>query len=255
MYPFTGGAPPVFPLLLGARQSRRALRRCVARPSRLRHAVNGHCPIIASVLAAAAVLASLVPCGAQGSRPGADGFLDKVKAAMASVKTTRGTFKQTKKLAIFDDKVESDGAFAIQRPDRLRWAVERPFRSILVIAGDRGARWNETRKAVERFSVAEKPGIDVAVKQLFMWYAGRYETAADQFDLAIDAAGRRIAMTPKNKKVREVVARITIELDSSLGTLRSIVLEEDGGDSTTIAFDKVETNVDLAATLFELDGK
>jgi outer membrane lipoprotein-sorting protein len=182
-------------------------------------------------------------------------FVKKVEAAMGKVKTTRGRFKQTKTLALFDDKVESEGSFAIGRPDRLRWEVEKPFRSILVIAGDKGARWNETRKEVERFSLADKPGIDIAVRQLFTWYSGRYEEVSGQFDVSADEGARAIAMTPKNDKVREVVSKITIKLSSSLETIDSIVLDEKGGDATAIVFEGVETNRELAKDLFEITGK
>ena len=97
------------------------------------------------------VLALLVTSHVSGDEPSpVDAFLKKVKTAMADEKTTQGRFKQTKKLAIFDDKVESSGTFAIKRPDHLRWEITTPFKSILVIAGDKGARWNETRKAVEK---------------------------------------------------------------------------------------------------------
>jgi outer membrane lipoprotein-sorting protein len=193
---------------------------------------------------------------AAGDEPSAvDAFLKKVKTAMADQKTTAGRFKQTKKLAIFDDKVESSGSFAIKRPDRLRWEITTPFKSILVIAGDKGARWNETRKAVERFALADKPGIDVAVKQMFTWYSGTFDDVKGPFDVTIAKDGRSVALVPKNEKVREVLSKVTLVFAASLATIDSIAMEEKGGDRTDIVFEGVETNKDLDDKVFAIEDK
>ena len=184
-----------------------------------------------------------------------EAFLEKVKTAMAPVKTTRGKFTQTKTLALFDDKVESSGTFAIARPDRLRWEVTTPFKSVLVIAGDHGARWNETRKAVERFALADKPGIDQAVRQLFTWYSGRFEDVKGPFDVTVEKDGRSVSLVPKNEKLKDVIARMSIKLARDLASLERIVLEEKGGDRTEIAFTGVEANPALEAKTFELEER
>src|SRR5581483_8339644 len=69
----------------------------------------------------AAVAAALVISAARADDSPLDALIAKVKKGMAGVKTTRGRFKQTKKLAAFDDTVESKGTFAIERPGKLRW--------------------------------------------------------------------------------------------------------------------------------------
>ncbi len=183
-----------------------------------------------------------------------DDFIAKVKKGMSGVKTTRGHFKQTKKLAIFNDDVVSLGSFSLDRPDKLRWEVRSPFRSVLVITGDRGARWNENMTKVERFALADKPGIDVAVKQMFAWYSGRFDEIRS-FEPTIEQDGHTIALVPKNEKLREVLSRITIHFVPSFATIESIALEEKGGDRTDIAFEAVELDKELEAATFEIpDG-
>jgi outer membrane lipoprotein-sorting protein len=210
--------------------------------------------------ALAGLLLAPLLASAQDATPGSkapdalEALRAKVKTAMASVKTTRGKFHQTKRLAIFDDKQEHWGTFAIERPDKLRWETERPFKSILVIAGGKGARWNETRAAVERFSLAEKPGIDVAVKQLFQWYGGGFEEAQGQFTVAVPEE-RTVVLVPKNEKVRDVLQRITIRLAPTFATIESIALDEKEGDRTEIDFTDVEINKDLDAKTFEVEPK
>ena len=181
-----------------------------------------------------------------------DGFVAKVKAGMKDVKTTRGRFKQVKKLAAFDDKVESSGIFAIERPSKIRWEIASPFKSILVIAGDKGERWNEHKKTVEKFALADKPGIDVAVKQMFTWYSGDFDDVKGAFDPSVEKDGRSIALVPKNEKVREVMSRIVIRFAESFATIESIAIEEKGGDRTDITFEGVEMNKELDAKTFSI---
>jgi outer membrane lipoprotein-sorting protein len=208
------------------------------------------------VKARAALLVALVLAApALGEEPALDAFMAKVKKAMGEVKTTRGRWKQTKRLAVFDDAVESTGTFAIRRPDHLRWEVTAPFKSVLVIAGPKGARWNETRKTVERFELAEKPGVDVAVKQMFTWYSGNFDEVSGSFDASLEKDGRTVALVPKSEKLREVMSRVVIKLASDLATIESIALEEKGGDKTDIAFEGVETNKDVPDETFELTDK
>jgi outer membrane lipoprotein-sorting protein len=206
---------------------------------------------VAAGLALGLVLA-LGVARAQEAKLSVEAFRAKVQAAMANVKTTRGKFRQTKRLALFDDKLESSGSFAIQRPDRLRWEIERPFRSILVIAGDKGARWNETRREVERFSLAEKPGIDAAVKQLFSWYSGGFDAGGDQFTVTVESE-RTVALVPKNEKVREVVKKFSIRLAPDFATIEAIALDESEGDRTEIEFSETEVNKNLDPKTFEIE--
>ncbi len=184
-----------------------------------------------------------------------DDFVAKVKKGMADVKTTRGRFKQTKRLAAFDDKVESSGSFAIERPSKLRWEIAAPFKSILVIAGDKGARWNEHKKTVEKFSLAEKPGIDVAVKQMFTWYSGDFDDVKGTFEPSIEKDGRTIALVPKNDKLKYLNAKVLIKFAEGFATIESIVIEEKGGDRTDLVFEGVELNKDLDAKTFEIADK
>ena len=211
-----------------------------------------------ALAAASLALAPAVRAQADRDAPAAGGLEAlrvKVQAAMADVKTTRGKFRQTKKLALFDDKVESSGTFSIERPDRLRWEIEKPFRSILTISGDKGARWNETRKAVERFALADKPGIDVAVKQLFSWYQGKFDDLQSQFTATVGADGRTVALVPKSEKVREVLEKISIRLAPDAPHDRVDRLEEKEGDRTDIAFSDVEINPTLAEKTFQIEDR
>ncbi|HZU98987.1 MAG TPA: outer membrane lipoprotein carrier protein LolA [Planctomycetota bacterium] len=210
----------------------------------------GPARVTAAIVAAAVVLST-----ARADESPLDALIAKVKKGMAGVKTTRGRFKQTKKLAAFDDTVESKGTFAIERPGKLRWEIESPFKSVLVIAGDKGARWNETRKKVERFALADKPGIDVAVKQMFSWYSGTFDEAKGSFDATVEKEGRAVSLVPKNEKVREVMARISIVFSPDWKTIESIALVEKGGDRTDIAFEGVELDKELPAKTFEIEEK
>jgi outer membrane lipoprotein-sorting protein len=206
-----------------------------------------------ALAALALAVPALVALGARAEVTPLDPIVAKLNNRMSGVKTTRGRFKQTKKLAAFDDTVESSGTFAIERPSKLRWQISKPFESILVITGDKGARWNEHKKSVEKFALADKPGIDVAVKQMFTWYSGDFEDVRSTFEPKAEQDGRSIALVPKNEKVREVMSKITIKFAADFATIESIAIEEKGGDRTDIAFEGVETNKDLDAKTFEIE--
>jgi outer membrane lipoprotein-sorting protein len=214
-------------------------------------------PRLLALLPIFAALVSLSPISsvARGDDSPLDAFVTKVKKGMKDVKTTRGRFTQTRRLAAFDDAVVSTGSFAIERPSKIRWEIEKPFRSILVITGDKGARWNEHRKAVERFALAEKPGIDVAVKQMFTWYSGDFEDVKATFEPTVESDGRTVSLVPKNEKVRDVMARIAIRFAPDFATIESIAIEEKGGDRTDIVFSSVALNEALDPKTFEIAEK
>ena len=197
-------------------------------------------------------LVAMLLAPARAGDSSVEDFIARVKKGMSGLKTTRGSFKQTKRLAIFSDDVSSLGSFAIARPDKLRWEVTSPFRSVLAITGERGARWNENMKAVERFALADKPGIDVAVKQMFTWYSGSFDEVKS-FDPTIEQDGRTISLVPRNEKVRAVLSRIAIRFSPSFATIESIALEEKGGDRTDLAFSAVELDADLGAGAFDVE--
>ena len=64
-------------------------------------------------------------------------FLARLSKSLGQVKSVRADFTQTKKLAVFKRPVTAKGVLIFERPDRLRWEIRKPFRSILIATSSR----------------------------------------------------------------------------------------------------------------------
>ena len=75
-----------------------------------------------------------------------DAFLDRVSLSMQSVTAFAAAFDQEKELKIFRHTVRSRGLIVFARPDKLRWEITEPFRSMLIVVGNDAANRLLTRQ-------------------------------------------------------------------------------------------------------------
>jgi outer membrane lipoprotein carrier protein len=169
--------------------------------------------------------------------------LERLRAFVRDTQTARASFTQ----AVTDKNgravQQSSGEFAIARPGKFRWSVDKPYKQLLVGDGERvwiyDADLNQVVKRRNDKALGTTPAALLAgkddVERAFEW---RELPAADGLDW--------LGATPKDKE--SAFSDIRLGFDAS--GLAALEIFDNFGQRTLIRLTKLERNPKLPADLF-----
>ena len=160
-------------------------------------------------------------------------FLARLSKSLGQVKSVRADFTQTKKLAVFKRPVTAKGVLIFERPDRLRWEIRKPFRSILIVNGDKVAKfeWVDGKwRALKLGRAAD--AILIAIGRLRQWLTGKFDEKA--YEISVEKT--RVILKPRDKALKKTIASLELFPTKDLKAMRKVVVRERTGDVTEIAF-------------------
>ncbi|MCA8954777.1 MAG: outer membrane lipoprotein carrier protein LolA [Planctomycetes bacterium] len=208
------------------------------------------------------------PTDAPLSGAARDAFLKDVATRMKAAPAVAASFVQRKHLALFGAPVETRGHILFARPDRLRWEIDTPFRSILIAAGREVAKFEFQGGKRRRLELGRSADLILLVmEQIRGWFAGefhkglaRYHTTIHAGRAAVKAEGRtparpaipaRIELRPKDSALAKNLAAIELELGPDRSTVRRVTIREKTGDKTVMEFTPLRRTA-LAPAYFDL---
>lgn len=156
-------------------------------------------------------------------------------AQLASVQRLTARFEQTQHRSVLAAPLKSTGRLAYQRPDRVRWEVDGPVRSVFVLNGARVSTAMPDLDHRETLDLSRSPEAARLVQGLMVWLGGDLERVARDYDLAWQAGARTAELTPRDEALKKLLARIVIRMEGEPPQIRSVTLHEPTGDRVEIA--------------------
>lgn len=138
--------------------------------------------------------------------------------------TLQFRFVMTRHSAMLTEDLVSRGHAAYSYPDKVRWEVEQPWQSVFVMNGVvKGDRRQQTllrnvEKLGEKGLINEEDFIVTVYATPQVW---------------------QVDLQPLRRDLGQLFSRITLLTDSRTGELRSVVLVDQGGDTTMLEFSAV----------------
>ena len=170
--------------------------------------------------------------------------LKQLETKLSSVRTLKVNFVQEKEMAILENKLILKGRITLQQPDKVAWRVHSPVRYGLCIDGPTLRQWSEDTGSVSQISLAGNPIFTAAVKQIQSWFSGNYTGLAKEFNIALlQDSPLIVQFTPRaTSPTREMIRRIVMRFGSDERYLKSMEVDEAGGDKMRIAFSDTVVN-------------
>ena len=169
--------------------------------------------------------------------------LERLHAFVRDTQTARATFTQTVTDKNGRTKSEASGDFALARPGKFRWTVEKPYKQLLVGDGERVWTYdpdlNQVVKRRNDQALGSTPAALLAGKD-------DVERAFDWRDLPAAGGLDWLGATPKNKE--SAFTEIRLGFDAS--GLVALEVHDNFGQRTMIRFAKLERNPKLPSELF-----
>jgi outer membrane lipoprotein-sorting protein len=180
--------------------------------------------------------------------------IDGLRARQREVGTLRATVVQRKRHPLLKGEVVTEGTLLFSRPNRLRWEVATPERTIIVIDDQALVIYHPERKEAERRDLRDDFGSRAVVDFLT---AGMNLDVAElekrfQVDLYRDDGRLSLVLTPRSRWVARAIASVTIAQDEADALPRQIVVVGQKGDRTETSLAHAVVNPPLAEDAFTL---
>jgi len=146
---------------------------------------------------------------------------------------------QLKTNKAFKQPQRSEGRFIVATPRRLRWEYDKPFRTALILSGDKVSMSYPDLNRKQTFDLNRDPTMKAVLDTILFFLEAKPERVSARF--AVTLAGTegdtvRLTLIPKAEKARAMLARILVDVDTGRGVLTRIQLIEPDGDASDIRF-------------------
>lgn len=179
-------------------------------------------------------------------------IISEISKSTSSIKTMQCDFVQTKSLKMLGDKMVSKGKMYCSQPSQLRWEYTTPYTYTFVLNDN-----NVMLKSGSRSDV-----IDINQNKMFKEIArimmnsvlGKLLTDKKDFSVTVKQNGKQYVatLTPLRKDLKQMFTHILLHYDIKEGMVKTVVLKEKNGDSTTIELTNIKKNSPINASVFEI---
>jgi outer membrane lipoprotein-sorting protein len=181
-------------------------------------------------------------------------FIEKIRKSMAKVRVVVAAFEQEKNYSMFDGVVKHYGFILYQQPDKLRWEIEKPFRSILIVSGTDVAKFEFRKGKRRKLELGRaKDVLLIVMDQIRGWFRGDFAKSEKDYTVEFHAkAPARIVMRPRSKALRKTVESFELRLANDLASVTQVTIREKGGDTTVMRFRRSRPKTKLTARHFDV---
>jgi len=179
-------------------------------------------------------------------------LLNRLEKNLGGLQTLQVDFVQEKHLSIFTDVVRSEGRILFERPDKVRFEITKPFRSVLITNGKGVARYECGPDGWKKLDAGDAPVVLIVTGQIGAWLEGRFRDESGIYNISVEDDGSPIVvLTPREEGLRRYISAIRLRLENSLTRVTSVKICEPGGDYTLMTFANEKRNEALAAKAFD----
>ena len=208
------------------------------------------------MMAAALALMAGLAFSAQGASaldPERQAIVEALTTAGASINTLQCDFVQIREMKMMEGKMVTYGKMWYSRPSRLRWEYIKPEPGLFVLNGDKALMSNAKGSRQEDAS-SNKMIKGISSMMLGSISASFLDDARTFATTLSEENGDWVAtMIPQRRDMKQMWKSIVIRFDKKTKTAKVIVLNEAGGDRSTIEFSNVILNKDIPEEVFSVN--
>jgi len=178
----------------------------------------------------------------------------RLQAQQREVTSVQAAVVQRKRHPLLAAEVTSEGRLLFKRPGLVRWEVDTPERTIIVIDGHTLLTYRPDRKVAEWRDLRDDFGARAAVE---FFTSGLNLAVPDlekrfQVDVYRENGTTVFLLTPRSRLVAQAIASVTIYRQDTDAVPRQIVVVGQKGDRTDITLSDITINPQVSVDAFTL---
>jgi outer membrane lipoprotein carrier protein len=181
-------------------------------------------------------------------------ILDRLRERQREVTTVRATVVQRKRHPLLRSEASSEGTFLFKRPNLVRWEVDKPERTIILIDGHTLLIYRPDGNEAERRDLRGDVASRAAAEFLTSGMSLDLPALEKRFQVDLYRENGRLALrlTPRSRLVAQAVASVTIYQDEMEAIPRQIVVVGQKGERTETTLTHVIINPHVPEDAFSV---
>lgn len=176
-----------------------------------------------------------------------DEALQQIVDTQSGISSMTTTFRQSKRLSLFDETFESSGTIVIEKPDFYCWLYSEPEQSVFYLDDKRSGTWDPVSGTRDEVALGQRKGLASIIKSLTSMITGNLtESYRSDFEVRRNAStdgSLTYTFRPQADSFQTSFKKVTIHFDPHTKLARNLELLEQNGDVTTMAFDPWQLNM------------
>jgi len=170
-----------------------------------------------------------------------EGFKKQFTAGSEKIQTVASQFTQEKTLVALTEKITSQGKFWFKRSNKVRIEYIKPFTYLMVMNGDKVLLRDGTKE--NRVNTQSNKLFQQVNRIMVDCMHGTVLTSKD-FTARVfeDNTSYLLELTPTSKTLKSFFAAVVLTVEKSDYSVRSMDMNEAGGDKTTLVFTDKKLN-------------
>jgi outer membrane lipoprotein-sorting protein len=174
-----------------------------------------------------------------------DDVLSEISRQQQQLRTITADFEQVKVSSVFNNPLYSKGWMLYSKPDLLRWQYT-GANGVLLRDG-KVFQITVSQDGGEVLSAADSAA-NMLVNYIMQWVKLEFDALEKDYEIhVIQVKPITIALRPRNADAGKFLNMITIEFMQDSPAAHRVVLQEPGGDLTTITFTDPQINIPVLA--------
>lgn len=176
-----------------------------------------------------------------------DKTLQQIVDTQSGISSMTTTFRQNKRLSLFDETFESSGSIVIDKPDFYCWIYSEPEQSVFYLDDKRSGTWDPVSGTRDEVALGQRKGLASIIKSLTAIITGNLaDSYRSDFEIQKNPStdgSLSYTFRPQAESFQTLFTKVTIHFDPYTKLARNLELLEQNGDVTTMAFDAWQLNM------------
>jgi outer membrane lipoprotein-sorting protein len=183
-----------------------------------------------------------------------DAILTKFDETQSQTRTLTATFTERKEIALLKEPVVAKGRFYYTKPDDVLWQYTDPDPRYFLISKDELLSYFPTKHKAERVSI--RMYHDRLLKVLAIGQPS--QTLRKYYDIRLEDSNtvpntNLLVLSPRKRMVKKRISEIRLWVGKDTALPLRMQYREPDGDSTTIAFEDVRFNPQIASSVYKIE--
>lgn len=178
------------------------------------------------------------PATAPASEPVHCENIPELAGGLGHVATLRADYTESRTLSLMSEPLLSKGSILYARPDRLRMATTSPSRQTVTLVGTRLTVVHHDLDRRETMELDRNPIARAVTGNILRVLSGNIDTLGGEYRCTaspVDGGGWRLGLIPLKEPMSKVMRSMTVTVGPDR-LVREVLMEEVGGDSSTMTF-------------------
>ena len=180
-------------------------------------------------------------------------ILSQISKVSVNTNSLECHFIQKKNISVLSETMTSEGVMYFKKENSLRWQYNKPYRYLFILSGGKVLIKNESR--TDKFDTNSNKMFKEISELMIGGVRGNMLVADKKFSSQYFVGNSTVLvkLIPKSKDLKKMMSGINLTFGKTDWLVKSIEMQEQGGDNTIITFTEKNVNKKISDDLFRIN--